>query len=241
MKTERLDKIIAARTALSRKQVKELVRKGEVLVDGVAATAPDQKIAPYSCLQVAGQPVQGGQYLYLMLNKPKGVVSASRDSAARTVVDLVPPELWRKGLFPAGRLDRDTEGFVLLTDDGALAHDLLAPRRHVDKRYEVELDGPVPPELVEVFARGVQLSDHLCLPALLERSPNDPCRAEVVLHEGRYHQIKRMFAAFGLQVVALKRTRIGMLWLDPALAPGECRALTAEELQLLQLRDANNE
>lgn len=236
MKEERLDKLLAAQGLGSRKEIKELVRRGCVAVEGRVVKSADLKIDPEAAVTVEGKPVALKKHLYLMLNKPTGVVSASKGDGCPTVVDLVPPELRRRGLFPAGRLDKDTTGFVLITDDGAFAHDILSPRRHIPKTYVATLDGPLSNEVVRAFAGGIPLkNEDRCLPARL--TILDDHTARVVLHEGMYHQIKRMFAACGLYVEALHRTAMGALPLDPALAPGQCRELSAAELALVQNRD----
>ncbi|MCI9508361.1 MAG: 16S rRNA pseudouridine(516) synthase [Angelakisella sp.] len=236
MKTERLDKILAAQSTWSRKEVKELVRKGLVTVDGSPAKGADQKVDPdKSCVQVAGRTVPLRIRLYLMMNKPAGVVSASRDDSCPTVVDLVPPELLRQGLFPAGRLDKDTTGMVIITDDGALAHRILSPKSHVPKVYLARLDRPLTPEMAEGFAAGIPLGEEgATLPAKLE--PLEETLARVTLREGMYHQIKRMFAVYGAKVVELRRISMGGLALDESLAPGQCRELTPQEVELLQQR-----
>ena len=167
-----------------------------------------------------------------MLNKPKGVVSATRDPAKKTVIDIIPDNLKRKSLFPCGRLDRDTTGLLIITDDGVLAHNILAPKKHVQKIYHVELDIPVTEEMARGFAEGVELNDGVCKEAGLEITGE--YTAKVTLKEGRYHQIKRMFGCYGAKVVELHRLTMGNLHLPDDLAVGECRELTEEELKLLQ-------
>lgn len=234
MEKQRLDKLLASQGTLSRREVKELIRKGQVKVGGVVTKAADAKVGDGDQIEVAGKPLDVRHHLYLMLNKPQGVVSASRGDGVPTVVDLVPPELLRKGLFPAGRLDKDTVGFVLITDDGAFAHDILSPRRHVEKEYRVQVDVPITQDMAQRFAQGMAIGPDQCLPAVLTLDPADPQGATVVLREGMYHQIKRMFAACGATVTALRRVRMGGLWLDPALEPGQCRELTPQELAQLK-------
>ena len=166
-----------------------------------------------------------------MMNKPAGVISASSDPKCPTAVDLVPPEYQRAGLFPAGRLDKDTTGFLLITDDGDFAHRMLAPKRHVPKTYHATLDAMADESQCARFSGGLTLADGFtCLPAKVRMLPGEEPVAEVILHEGKYHQVKRMFAAVGLHVLALRRVAIGGVSLDPSLAPGECRELTREEL-----------
>lgn len=236
MKAERLDKLLAAQSTWSRREVKELIRKGLVTVNDLPARGPEQKLDPDADrVRVSGQPVPLRLHLYLMMNKPAGVVSATRDDGCPTVVDLVPPELLRRGLFPAGRLDKDTTGLLILTDDGALAHRILSPKSHVPKVYLARLDRPLTPQMAEGFAAGIPLGEEgRTLPAQLERLEENLAR--VTLREGMYHQIKRMFAVYGARVVELRRISMGGLALDENLAPGRCRELTPEEVELLQQR-----
>ena len=176
------------------------------------------------------------EHLYLMMNKPAGVLSAARDPKQPTVLDLVPAEYRRTGLFPAGRLDKDTEGFVLITDDGDFAHRILAPKKHVPKTYHARIDGPVTEQMLQGFAEGVQLEDEteLCLPAqlrLLQEGDEPLC--EVVLTQGMFHQVKRMFLAYGRRVLWLKRVAMGGLMLDENLASGQCREILDKEIEML--------
>jgi 16S rRNA pseudouridine516 synthase len=230
----RLDKLIASQLGLSRREAGALIRQGFVRVDGAAASRPDVSVDPgRSAVEVKGRPVAYSRFMYLMLNKPPGYVCSTRDGGSPTVLELVPPELFRKNLFPAGRLDKLSEGFVLLTDDGDLAHRILSPRRHVKKRYYVKLDKPViDEELSARFARGVPIDGgEICLPALLE--PINSREAYVTLRQGLYHQLRRMFARQGAEVTRLVRLQIGGLPMDPGLLPGRCRALAQEEVLLL--------
>ena len=167
-----------------------------------------------------------------MLHKPQGYVSAARDARDKTVLELVPPEYRRKEMFPAGRLDKDTTGLMILTDDGALAHEILAPKKHVPKQYRVTIDIPMTEEMVRRFAEGIELKDGRCQPA--ELVIESEFTGVVTLREGRYHQIKRMFGCCGATVTGLHRLSMGALQLDPALAPGACRPLSEEELTLLR-------
>lgn len=233
---ERLDKIIANRGIASRREVKELLRQGRVLVDGVPASAPDVKVsAETAAITVDGVPVSGERYTYLLLHKPAGVLTATEDKHQPTVMELLPESLRRRGLAPVGRLDKDTEGLLLLTDDGKTAHDLLSPRRHVDKVYYARTAGSLTPEDCDAFAAGMTLGDGLqCLPAGLEiLSAGEESEALVTLREGKFHQVKRMLAARGAPVTYLRRVRMGNLTLDPALQPGEYRFLTPEERKIL--------
>ena len=232
---ERIDKIIASQGQYSRKEVKALIAKRRIAVDGRVVSSSSEKADPLTMLlTVDGKPLEFKRNLYLVLNKPKGYVSATEDREHPTVLELVPQEYRGRDLFPAGRLDRDTTGLMIITDDGVLAHNILAPKKHVPKRYHVELDIPVTEEMRLVFSEGVMLNDGVCKDADLIKTGEKT--AEVTLREGRYHQIKRMFGCFGAEVVELKRLGMGNLTLPADLAEGECRELTAEELALLQKR-----
>lgn len=238
MERLRLDKIIAASGKYSRREVKLLIRQGRVLVDGVPARSPEDKVDPESAeIAVNGEALPYRRYTWLMLHKPAGVLSATEDGRGTTVLDLLPQELQRRNLFPVGRLDKDTEGLLLLTNEGVLAHDLLSPRRHVDKVYYARTAGQLREEDRQAFAAGMTLGDGLkCLPAELEilSAGLEGSEALVTLREGKFHQVKRMLAARGTPVLYLKRIRMGNLTLDPALAPGEYRYLTEKELSGLR-------
>ena len=237
MKQERMDKLLAARTEYSRKDAKKLVWTGRVRHTGKLATSPDAKVdLEKDTLELDGKALLIKEHLYLMMNKPAGVLSAARDPKQPTVLDLVPPELRRVGLFPAGRLDKDTEGFVLITDDGDFAHRILSPKRHIPKTYHARIDGPMTEEMVQGFADGVKLEDEEdpCLPAglkLLEDGPEPLC--EVILTQGMYHQVKRMFLHYGRRVLWLKRVAMGGLLLDENLAQGQCREILDKEMESL--------
>ena len=234
--TERLDNLIASQGKLSRSDVKKMVKSSRVTVDGAVVKSADIKVdADKSVISVDGKALNYKKNIYIMLNKPQGVISASNDKTQKTVVDLVPPELYRDGLFPAGRLDGDTVGFVLITDDGDFAHRILSPKNHIMKTYHATLRSPLTEEDISAFKNGIELSDGtLCLEAevrMLEKT--DEPIAEVKICEGKYHQVKRMFAALGNKVLYLKRVRMGGLDLDESLEEGQCREITAEELLLL--------
>ena len=228
---QRLDKWIASQGTRSRRDTVRLIRDGKVTVNGVVRRDPSEKIDEAAAVTVNGVPLQYQTYTYLMMNKPSGILCVSRDPKARTVVDLVPEEYRRKGLFPAGRLDKDTVGLVILTDDGDFAHRMLAPRKHVEKMYHVIVDGPVTQEHIRQFAAGTTLADGTpCLPVKLQvLEAGEQPLVEIRIMEGKYHQIKRMFGTVGLGVVWLKRCTMGGLALDETLAPGECRPMTREE------------
>ena len=207
------------------------MRSGRVSVNGRTVFRPETKADPEEDeIRLDGGVLAVRRHLYLMMNKPAGVLSASRDTSARTVVDLLPRQWRRRGIFPAGRLDKDTEGLLILTDDGALAHRMLAPKSHVTKWYEARLAHPVTEEDAEAFRDGVELSNMTCLPAELMAMEGDVSAALVKVREGKYHQVKRMFLARGNEVLALKRVRVGDLALDPGLGTGETRELDAKEL-----------
>lgn len=232
---ERLDKIISATGKKSRREVREMVRQGRVLVDGKPAPAADMKVDPQTAvILLDGEPLGYEKFTYVMLHKPAGVLTATEDRRQETVLDLLPPELRRRALSPVGRLDKDTEGLLLLTNDGQLAHRLLSPKSHVDKVYYARVDGALEPGDIAAFAAGMTLGDGLeCLPAGLEILST--AEALVTLREGKFHQVKRMLAARGKPVLYLKRLSMGRLRLDPALAPGAWRMLTEEERSALNL------
>ena len=235
MSRERLDKILAGAGAGSRSDVKKLIRAGRVTVNGEKALRPEIKADPaVDEILADGRRIAPEGERWFMLHKPAGVVSAVRDAKEKTVLDLIAPGD-RRGLFPVGRLDKDTTGLLLLTDDGALAHRLLSPRRHVDKIYLVRCREEIPPETAGRFLEGLDIGDEKkTLPAVLEDIQGNTCR--VTLREGRYHQVKRMFAAVGNEVTGLHRLAMGGLFLDEDLKPGTARRLTPEELA--QLRGA---
>ena len=228
---ERLDKLLASTGRWSRREVKVLVKEGRVLVDGVPAARAEDKADPAaSRIQVDGEEAVIRAYTYVMLNKPAGVLSATEDPRQETVLDLLSPELRRQGLSPVGRLDKDSEGLLLLTNDGELAHRLLSPKRHVDKVYRIRVDRPLGEADRAAFAAGIVLADGTaCLPAKLEPL-GEGLEALVTLHEGKFHQIKRMTASRKAAVCQLKRLSMGTLVLDETLRPGEFRLLTREEV-----------
>lgn len=230
---ERLDKLLAGTGKWSRREVKALVRQGLVRVDGRLAASAEDKLDPAATVvTVAGETISLCRFTYVMLHKPAGVLTATEDRKQPTVLDLLPPELRRIGLAPVGRLDKDTEGLLLLTNDGELAHRLLSPKYHVDKRYLARVDGELSAADTEAFARGMTLGDGLeCLPAGLEVLPDRVCI--VTLREGKFHQVKRMLAARGAPVLYLKRLSMGPLTLDDSLAAGAYRLLRAEEILAL--------
>ena len=235
MAQERLDKLLSSTGRWSRREVKELIRQGRVWVDGVPARRPEEKCEPGAAgLTVDGERVDCAPFVYLMLHKPAGLLSATEDRRQRTVLDLLPEHLRRRGLFPVGRLDKDTVGLLLLTDDGPLAHELLSPKKHVDKVYYARVEGQLNEEDRKALASGMVLGDgSQCLPALLEPlGRGNECR--LTLREGKYHQVKRMLAARGKPVAFLRRLSMGPLSLGEELKEGEWRLLTEAEVEALQ-------
>ena len=227
----RLDKLVAQAAQQSRSDARAAIRRGAVCVNGAVCRAPDTQVDETVAVTLNGKPLYAQEFIYIMLDKPKGVVSASADENDVTVVDLVRGGWPRRSLFPAGRLDKSSTGFVLVTDDGAFAHDILAPKRHVPKTYEVLLDTPLTAEMIAGFAVGVRLADGSVMhPASLSPGTDGPCSARVVLRQGVYHQIKRMFGVYGAGVNELRRTAIGGLQLDETLGPGGFRMLSPEEV-----------
>ena len=229
----RLDKILSTQLNISRTDAKQMIKKGRVSVNGIPAKSGDVKVADADIVAVDGNEISYSRFVYIMMNKPKGVISASDGKGEKTVVDLVPSDMQRRGLFPAGRLDKDTTGFVLLTDDGEFAHSILSPSRHIDKTYVVTLDKPVTPEVVQDFRSGMELNGERLLQADAQIISEDATVCRVVLRQGLYHQIKRMFKKHGLTVLELKRVKMGNLPLDDSLLPGECRYLSQKELDLI--------
>lgn len=233
----RLDKFLCETGFGTRSQVKELLKKGLVTVNGVAAKKPEQKIDEHKDqITCQGKTASYEKYVYYMLHKPAGVVSATEDKREKTVLDLLKSEDRRDGIFPVGRLDKDTEGFLLLTDDGDLAHRLLSPRKHVDKTYYAKIAGSVTEAHIERFREGLDIGDEKkTLPAMLEilASKTETSEIRITIHEGRFHQVKRMFEAVGCKVTYLKRLSMGAVALDETLAPGDYRPLNEKERELL--------
>ena len=230
----RLDKYLCETGFGTRSQVKDLLKKGQVMVNGEVVKKPELKINETTDqILCQGKKASYQKNIYLILHKPAGVVSATEDNREKTVLDLVRPEDRKNGLFPVGRLDKDTEGLLLLTDDGELAHRLLSPKKHVDKTYYAKIDGQVTEEHVKQFREGLNIGDEKkTLPAVLTILLSGPVsEIEVTIHEGRFHQIKRMFEAVGCKVTYLKRLSMGSLVLDETLPPEEYRPVTEAELE----------
>lgn len=231
----RLDRFLADMGCGSRTEIKKAVRAGQVTVDGALVRDPGLRVDPASSIVFAGSKVVYEDYVYYMVYKPAGLITATRDERQETVLDLLRKEKGRRDLFPVGRLDKDTEGLLLVTNDGQLAHRLLSPSRHVDKCYYARVDGPLGPGEVRAFLEGISLEDFTALPADLKILSSGPeSEALVTVREGKFHQVRRMFAALGLTVLYLKRLSMGSLALDENLMPGGYRRLTREELDGLR-------
>lgn len=242
----RLDKLVAELTGMTRSQARDVIVKGRVCVNGeVKKTTAEQVKEESDVLTLDGKQLTFQKFVYYMLNKPAGTVSATQDKDAKTVVSLLSTEdKKRRNLFPVGRLDKDTEGLLLLTDDGMLSHQLISPKKHADKLYFAKLAREITEEDITVFASGMKVDEELtAMPAVLRRLtdtelaaflPEGGVAAAVTLQEGKFHQVKRMFAATGNEVLYLKRMAMGGVRLDETLAPGAYRTLTEEELKTLR-------
>ncbi|MCU6746657.1 MULTISPECIES: pseudouridine synthase [Lachnospiraceae] len=230
----RLDKYLADMTAAARSEVKKQIAKGLVKVDGQTVRRPEAKVdTKESIVCLEGTQISYTSFVYYMMNKPSGVVSATQDKSEKTVLSLM--EAPRKDLFPAGRLDKDTEGLLLLTNDGGFAHRILSPKKHVDKIYYAKIEGPVTEADVDVFAEGMDIGEkRRTLPGKLKiLFSGEISEIELTIQEGKFHQVKRMFQAIGKRVLYLKRIQMGNLRLDETLKPGEYRELTEEEKEKL--------
>lgn len=236
MAKERLDKLISSQSMMTRSDATKIIRSGAVTVNGSAVKNTSFKADPLvDIIKVGNETFVYKKHIYIMMNKPDGIVSASRDPKEKTVIDLVPDALKRPNLFPAGRLDKDTTGFVLITDDGDFAHNILSPRHHVEKTYLAETDCIIEDTFLENMRNGMMLGDEQLMEAEIEliRNENNPIY-RIVLREGKYHQIKRMIGSTNAILLSLTRIKMGKLDLDESLATGECRELTAEELAQIQ-------
>ncbi len=234
---ERLDKILASQGTLSRRDVKEIIKKGRVTLNGRVVKDSAVKVdLTVDAVSIDGELITLKKHIYIMMNKPQGVISASDSEEDETVVDLVPDALFRKGLFPAGRLDKDTTGFVLITDDGDFAHKILSPKNHIFKTYLARLEHSLNESDIKILEGGITLQDGTTLKEakveVIQQGENP--LVKIMICEGKYHQVKRMFAAAGNKVVSLHRSKMGGLELDSTLKPGECREITLEELQKIQ-------
>lgn len=241
----RLDKYLADMGVGTRSEAKRLIRQGKVTADGAAVKSPEYRIDETSaCVRVEGNEISYIKYEYYMLNKPAGVVSATEDPKEKTVLELITGRK-HKGLFPVGRLDKDTEGLLLITNDGALAHRFLSPKKHVDKTYYARVKGLVTKETVRQFSAGMDIGkgrEERTMPAKLRIiQAGEISEVRLVIQEGKYHQVKRMFQAVGMEVLYLKREAFGGISLDEALPPGGARRLTKEELGLLNGRETDGD
>ncbi|MBQ2824243.1 MAG: rRNA pseudouridine synthase [Oscillospiraceae bacterium] len=228
----RLDKFLSGQLNISRNDAKELIKKRLVTINGTVAKLYETKVDPAKDTVVSeGREVTYRKHVYIMMNKPQGVVCSTRDGESKTVLELVPPELFREGIFPAGRLDKDTEGFVFLTDDGTLAHNILSPKKHVSKVYFARLEKEAEDSYIDLFAKGLEIDGgDVCLPAKIEIL-DDRREVYITIKEGMYHQIKRMAEAVGNKIVYLKRIKIGGVDLDPGLPLGACREMLHKEIE----------
>ena len=230
---ERIDKVISSQSNFSRKEVRKMILKKRVTVDGEIVDKYDTKIDQSRVvIAIDGKDIDLKKNIYLILNKPKGYISATEDKSQRTVLELVPEEFKERELVPAGRLDKDTTGLMLITNDGVMAHNILSPRKHIKKIYEVTIDVDMTEEMVKGFKSGIKLSDAECKSA--ELNITGKSLGIVTIREGRYHQIKRMFGCYGAKVLELNRIGMGNLNLPKELKLGECRELTENELERLQ-------
>ena len=235
-KSERIDKIISSQGKYSRKEVKKLISSHKVLLNGEIVKSSDVKVnVGNDEIVIEGIKLNVKRKIYLVLNKPQGYVSATTDKRDKTVLELVPEEFNKRNLFPAGRLDKNTTGLMIITDDGELAHNILSPKKHVKKSYKVTLDIDATEDMIEKFNNGIELNDGICKPAEMKIIGSNV--AIVTLREGRYHQIKRMFGCCGAKVIELHRISIGNLSLPNDLKEGECRELTDKELLKLQEKE----
>ncbi len=226
----RLDKYISDAEGISRQDTKKLLSKGVVMVDNAVVKKGDVKVNEKNVIVINGKKLEYKKFVYIMLNKPKGIVSATDDKNDVTVVDLVKNDYPKRNLFPAGRLDKTSTGFVLITDDGEFAHDILAPKKHVSKEYIVTLDKEINEEIIQSFNSGVTLADGTLLKSATLISTKDKYIVKVILRQGVYHQIKRMFGVFDIGVNELHRTKIGGLELDESLKAGNFKELSQEEV-----------
>ena len=238
MAVMRLDKILSDMGIASRSELRQIIKSGRVMVDGLTVTAPEKRIDSDSArISLDGRELKYRKFRYFMMDKPAGVLSATEDSRQETLLDLLPPELKRLGLFPVGRLDKDTSGLIILTNDGDFAHRVISPKSGIWKLYRARVDGQLDGEDVEAFEKGLVLGDGTaCLPAKLELLPGGDCLVRVT--EGKYHQVKRMLASRGAPVLELRRLAVGGLELDEKLGPGGFRELNAAELARLFGQDA---
>ncbi len=232
---ERIDKIVSTSLNISRNDARALIKSGKIEADGVVVRNTKQRFDTDSHSFVYdGQALSYNEFVYIMMNKPKGIISAAKGGKDKTVIDILPESMRRKNLFPAGRLDKDTTGFILITDDGDFAHRILSPKNHIPKTYQAVLNKPIDETVISEFENGIMLEDNECMPASLRPLDNSNLLVEIVIKQGMYHQIKRMFLKFGITVLELKRIKMGGLLLDNVLGYGECRYLNVKEIELIE-------
>ena len=228
----RLDKYISDSAPYSRKEIKKLIKYGAITVNGIIAAKPEMQVTANDSVAIDGEEISYAKYVYLVLNKPQGYISATEDRHYPVVTELVPEEYSHYNVFPVGRLDIDTEGLLILTNDGAFDHAVTSPKKNVYKRYFARLDKPVEQKDIDTFAAGMTFKEFTAKPARLEICEN-PSEAYVEIAEGKFHQVKRMFERVGKTVVYLKRVSIGGLALPDELEPGEVTEFDGDELKLL--------
>lgn len=236
MNSQRLDKIISDRLSFSRSELKKMAKDRRIELNGETVTDLSVKAdSETDVILVDGKRINGDKYVYIMLNKPAGILSASDGKGEKTVIDLLPDGMKRSGLFPAGRLDKDTTGFTLITDDGDFAHRILSPKNHVSKTYIAELDKAVDQNGVIKLESGITLKDGTAfLPAEVTLLNEEKTSVQLTIFEGKFHEVKRMFKAIGCEVLKLRRVKIGALALDEKLKPGEARYISSEEIKLIE-------
>ncbi len=226
----RIDKYLSVALGISRNEAKVLLKGGKISVEGKVISKPEAKVSQTAQVKCGEDILSYKEHIYILMNKPEGILSASTDKRVKTVIDIIPEELKRTGLFPVGRLDKNTTGLLIITDDGDFGHKVTSPKSLIEKRYFVQLDGEVKEEYISVFEKGITLADgEVCMPACLEIV--DSNTAIVTIREGKYHQIKRMFGIVGLGVNALKRLSIGKLTLPKGLSEGSVTELTEDEIR----------
>ncbi|MGI6050732.1 MAG: pseudouridine synthase [Acetivibrionales bacterium] len=231
----RLDKYLRDQGIATRSEIKDIIKKGRVKVNNAQVKNPGTHVnTELDIVEIDGEQIAYRKFVYYMLNKPKGLITATEDESLETVLDLFPTDIKLRNVFPVGRLDRNTEGLLIITNDGVFAHNLLSPKKKVKKLYEAVLDNFPGDEAIKAFEKGVDIGEgYVTLPATLDYiSTNNPVIARVEIYEGKFHQVKRMFKAVGATVLELKRLRMGNLWLDERLAPGEFRELRDDEIEL---------
>ncbi len=234
----RIDKFVCECCNCSRTQAKELIKKGFVTINDEVCKKSDIHVSDTDDVQLRGNKLIYNKYVYIMLNKPQNIICATKDKKDKTVIDLLHEQDRKKNLFVAGRLDKDSTGFVLLTNDGDFAHDILSPKKHIEKHYYVKIDMPITENMINEFENGITLADGKKLKsAVLKICENDPQGATVILSQGVFHQIKRMFGIFKTSVIKLHRFKIGNLFLDENLKQGEYKYLNNDELNKIKVKE----